>query len=73
VDPETARRYREATPELRHKYDLLIRLQLHEFIARPRPGVQAARDTLSAEAEANGLTDELLADILRGCHDERRA
>lgn len=73
VDPDTARRYRKATPERVRDVERMIRLSLEEDRGAALDGLTAAMDAAAAEAAANGLTDDLLADILRECHDERRA
>lgn len=63
VDVITAARYVAATDEERLKIELLVRLLLE----RPRPSPDSLlqlMDAMSAEAQANGLTPEILEAIL---------
>ncbi len=72
VDPATAERFRVATPERLKKLERMIRLSLDDYRATTLGELSSAMDTAAAEAAANGLTDGLLAEILRECHDDRR-
>ena len=66
VDEQTAKVYVEASPEDRRKIELWLGLRLREYANSGRKSVM---DELGAEAEANGLTPEILESILRG-HDD---
>ena len=60
TDAATAARYVAASDEQRLKIELLVRLLLLE---RPRPSPDSLlqlMDAMSAEAQANGLTPEIL-------------
>jgi hypothetical protein len=67
VDPETARRYREAGPEERARAESL----LYAWLARPADraaagaALRAAMRKTSQEAKANGMTPEILEELLR--------
>ncbi len=65
VSPEAARFYKSADAEKRRKLDLLISYQLS---GANRPAsveeLEAAMDEASRQAEANGLTPEILEEIL---------
>lgn len=64
VEPAVAQVYLTATEQQRRKLDALLSLRLSEA-TRTRPLDDVIRDA-AAEAQANGLTPELLEDILRG-------
>jgi hypothetical protein len=67
VDEETARRFRKAAPEERATYGIV----LSSLIKRPMERREAAillgdvMDEISRNAEARGMTPEILEDILR--------
>ena len=63
TDAATAARYGAATDEERLKIQLLVRLLLE--CPRPSPdSLLQLMDDMSAEAQANGLTPEILEAIL---------
>lgn len=65
VDAEAARSFSEASPEERRKVELLLALRLRELTnARVRP-LKEIMDEIGAEAEAKGLTPEILDSMLR--------
>ncbi len=66
VTPEAARIYEAASEQDRRKIDLLLSLQISGIAQPPRPLEQVMREA-SAEAQARGLTPEILNDLL----DER--
>lgn len=72
VDADTAKKYREATADERRSWDFLVRVNLQAFMSRPPRGLKEVMDDLGREAEANGMTDEILADILTEWDEERR-
>lgn len=71
VDADAARAYRDATDEQRRKLDLLLGWQIKECVQRKRHDADRAlleiMKEMSEEAKRNGLTPELLQEIL----DER--
>lgn len=64
VDPESARAYRAATPDERRKIDLLLSLRLKQVTGPAAPLKQIMRE-LSEKAQARGLTEEKLDELLR--------
>lgn len=64
VDPELARAYESATPEERRKIDLLLSLRLRQVTGPAAPLEQVMRE-ISEKAQARGLTEEILDDLLR--------
>jgi hypothetical protein len=67
VDADAARSFVQAPPEERRKVELLLGLRLRELtqpFARP---LREIMDEIGAEAEAKGLTPEILESLL---HDE---
>lgn len=64
VDEKTAEYLEAATEQQRKKLKLLLRLRLHELIDRPRRSLEEIMDDMSDQAEANGLTHEILESIL---------
>ena len=63
VDPVAAQAYRTASELERCKLDLLLSLRLHDAIA-PRGSLQDLMGDISRNAQAKGLTPELLEAIL---------
>ena len=66
VDAEAAKAYAAATPEERLKMQWLLSLRLRDLTLKPHRDLLETMDKLSAEAQANGLTPEILESILRG-------
>jgi len=65
VDAEAAQCFSSAPPEERRKLELLLRLRLRELtLGRARP-LKDIMDEIGAEAEAQGLTPEMLEAMLR--------
>ena len=62
VDADTAQSYCDASPEERRKLDLLLRLR-ELTVGRVRP-LKEIMDEIGAEAEAKGLTPEMLESML---------
>lgn len=63
VTPEAARIYQSASTQDRQKLDLLLSLQLTET-AQPTRSLRQLMSEASDEAQARGLTPEILASIL---------
>ena len=65
VDADAAKSFCEASPEERRKLELLLRLRLRELtLERVRP-LKEIMDDIGADAEAKGLTAEILESMLR--------
>lgn len=64
VDPETARAYSDATEEQRRKLRLLLKLHLRELTAYSTRSLSAIMDEMGHNAEARGLTPEILETLL---------
>ena len=65
VDEEAARAFSEATAERRRKLEILLGLRLRELISKPSKSLKQIMDEIGAEAEARGLTPEILESLLR--------
>ncbi len=64
VEAETARAYLEASPEDRKKMQLLLNWRLRELVSSERVPLRVAMEDLGREAEARGLTPEILESLL---------
>ena len=65
VDAHAAQSFCRASLEERRKLELLLRLRLRELTSgRVRP-LKEIMDEIGVEAEAKGLTPEILASMLR--------
>jgi hypothetical protein len=65
VTPDAAATYLSASDDDRHKLDALLSLRLSEAAERNRSLQDVIRDA-SREAQAKGLTPEILHEILNG-------
>jgi hypothetical protein len=65
VDAETAKAYREASPEEQRKLAILLNLRLRELTLGPARPLNEIMDEIGAQAEARGLTPEILDALLR--------
>lgn len=63
VDPNAAAIYLSASEQERRKLDALLSLRLSEAALTPRPLQEIIREA-SSEAQAKGLTPEILLEIL---------
>ncbi|MHB1034051.1 MAG: hypothetical protein ACYC35_08275 [Pirellulales bacterium] len=63
VEPEVATAYRAASDDDRRKMDLLVGLQLTEYL-RSSESLEAVIDEMSREAQQRGLTPTILDSIL---------
>ena len=64
VEEEAAKAFAEASPEEQRKLQLLLSLRLQELTTSPDRTLKEVMDDLSREAEANGLTKEILETLL---------
>jgi len=65
VDADAAQSFCDASPEERRKLELLLRVRLRELtLGRVRP-LKEMMDHIGTDAEAKGLTPEILESMLR--------
>jgi hypothetical protein len=64
VDEVAARAFSQATSEERRKMQLLLSLRLRELVTKPSKRLQELMDEIGAEAEARGLTPEIVDSIV---------
>jgi len=64
VDDDAARAYAAASAEEKRKLQLLLNLRLREIMAGPPKSLQEIMDEIGSEAEARGLTPEILKTLL---------
>lgn len=64
VDAQTANAFQDATAEERRKLQLLLKLRLRELTINPRRSLKEIMDEMGQEAEARGLTPEILESLL---------
>lgn len=65
VDADTARAFAAVSDEDRRKLQLLLRLRLRELTTRPPRPLKEVMDEMGRQAEARGLTPEILESLLR--------
>lgn len=65
VDAEAARVFREAPADQQRKLELLLDLRLRELTTRKVRPLEEIMDEIGHEAEARGMTPEILATILK--------
>ena len=65
VDAEAARAYAAASAEEKRKLQILLNLRLRELVDRPSRPLSDVMDEIGAEAEARGLTPEMLDSLLK--------
>jgi hypothetical protein len=70
VDPESAKAFGSASEEERNKIEAVLGLRLRELLRPTEMTMREAMDQISREAEANGLTPDILESILRGKGDD---
>lgn len=66
VDAKTAQVYRAASDEEKRKLQLLLNLRLRELVSSPPRPLSEIMDEIGTEAEARGLTPEILESLLHG-------
>jgi hypothetical protein len=67
VDADTARAYQAASLEEQQKIQVLLRLRLRELTSMPNVSLRDLMDEIGTQAEARGLTPEILESLL---HDD---
>lgn len=65
VDAATAQAYHMASPQMRQKVQLLLQLRLRDFLVEPQRPLRDIMDEIGREAEAHGMTPEILEELLR--------
>lgn len=65
VDEKAARQWASFSPEDRRKMEAQLEAQILELKAQNLRSLQEIREELSRTAKANGLTEEILADLLK--------
>ena len=70
VDAAAAQIYAAASPEEQWKMQVLLSLRLRDLTIKPRRSLREVMDDMSREAQAKGLTPEILESILRGEDEE---
>lgn len=67
VDEETAREWEKSSPKFRSRVEKALGEQIEKLIKRNKLiKLDKLLDQLSDEAQANGLTEEILQEILSG-------
>jgi hypothetical protein len=64
VDADAARAYAAASEEQKLKLQLLLNLGLREIASNPPKSLSQVMDEMGAEAQARGLTPEILEKLL---------
>jgi hypothetical protein len=67
IDSDTARIYSTASADEQQKLQLLLRLRLRELTSHPQRPLSEIMDEIGRQAEAGGLTPDLLDSLL---HDD---
>jgi hypothetical protein len=66
LDPQTARAYESAGPEVKRKIQALLSLWLRELVDGEYRSLQQVLDDVGQKAKARGLTTEMLDSMLKG-------
>ncbi len=66
VDADAARAFSQASAEERRKLQLLLDLRLRDLTGSPVRSLKEIMDEIGKQAEAQGLTPELLESLLHG-------
>ena len=64
VDESAAKAFADASPDEQRKLQVLLSLRLQELTVSPGRSLQEVLDDISREAEAKGLTPEILETLL---------
>lgn len=65
VDAEAASIYNAASPEEQKKMQILLSLRLRDLTLKPRRPLKEVMDDIARNAQARGLTPEILDSILQ--------
>ena len=65
IDEETAKAFASAPTEEQRKIELLLRLRLQDLTLGPQRPLKVVMDEIGEQAEARGLTSEILESLLR--------
>lgn len=65
IDADTAQAYQAASTEDQRKMQLLLRLRLRELTTLPQRSLSDLMDEIGRNAEARGLTPEILETLLQ--------
>ena len=65
VDADAARSFSRASPEERRKMEILLGLRLRELTSKDARSLKEIMDEIGAQAEAKGLTPEMVESMLR--------
>ena len=72
IDEAAARVYKNASPEQRRKLEVLVSLQLLE-VATPTMSLRELMDAVGQRAQARGLTEARLQELLAEADEADRA
>jgi hypothetical protein len=64
LDPDTAQAYQSKSDKERRQLQLLLNLRLRELTAQPSRPLTVIMDDIGREAEARGMTPEILQTLL---------
>ncbi len=65
VDEKAAKQLESISPESRRKVEILLGARILELTTPRKRSLEEIMDELSSHAKANGLTEEILADLLK--------
>lgn len=65
-DADAARSFFEARPEERRKMEILLDLRLRELTSKDARCLKEIMNEIGSQAEAKGLTPEMVESMLRG-------
>ena len=65
VDEKAAKQLESISPESRRKVEILLGARILELTSPRKRSLEEIREELSSQAKANGLTEEILADLLK--------
>ncbi len=65
VDADAARTFCQASPDARRRIEFLLGLRLRELTSKDARSLQVIMDEIGTEAEAKGLTPDMVESMLR--------